>query len=151
MEIIDRKGWTSKGNTKTREHIISFNFESMLHKSIIRQCNRKKKLNYIMYQNNQDDFSQTKWIDEEFSECNLDTTSVRYTSKKNRRMEYGIFVWKTCRRHGSPIPWDRRARDFVPGSCVSFMYERPERDTANVNETTGQLLRSRERDNPRGN
>jgi hypothetical protein len=36
----------------------------------------------------------------------------------------------------------------VPGSCVSFTNERPGRDTANVNEAAGQLLRSRERDNP---
>lgn len=45
----------------------------------------------------------------------------------------------------------RRARDFVPGSCVSFRNERLKQDTANVNETTDQLLRSRKRDNPRGN
>lgn len=45
----------------------------------------------------------------------------------------------------------RRARDVVPSSCVSFRNERPEQDTANVNEATGQLLRSGKRDNPRGN
>lgn len=35
---------------------------------------------------------------------------------------------------------DQHAHDFVPGSCVSFTNKRLKRDTANVNEATGQLL-----------
>lgn len=51
---------------------------------------------------------------------------------KNLTMAYRIrnirLTSKTCRPHGSPISPDRRARDFVPGSYVSFTNERPKRN-----------------------